>query len=112
MGGFNGGNGAIAIYTRRGNDTRNEPGKGLANNKVDGYTPIKEFYSPNYSSFSQDNEQRDVRSTLYWNPSIVMPAGKSIVLTFYNNDVTKAFRVIVEGMTREGKLAHVEEVME
>lgn len=112
MGGFNGGNGAIAIYTRRGNDVKNEPGKGLANNKVEGYTPIREFYSPNYSSFSQDNESRDVRSTLYWNPSIVLGAGKSTVLTFYNNDVTKAFRVIIEGMTREGKLAHIEEVME
>lgn len=112
MGGFNGGNGAIAIYTRRGNDVKNEPGKGLANNKVEGYTPIREFYSPNYSSFSQENEQRDVRSTLYWNPSVVMSSRKPVVLTFYNNDVTKAFRVIIEGMTRDGKLAHIEEVME
>ncbi|MBO9659707.1 MAG: hypothetical protein J7527_12875, partial [Chitinophagaceae bacterium] len=112
MGGFNGGNGAIAIYTRRGNDVRNEPGKGLANNKVEGYTLIKEFYSPNYASFSQENEQRDVRSTLYWNPNIEMTSRKPIVLTFYNNDVTKAFRVIIQGMTRDGKLAYYEEVME
>lgn len=112
MGGFNGGNGAIAIYTRRGGDTRNEPGKGLANNKVEGYTAIKEFYSPNYSTFSQDNEQRDLRTTLYWNPNIEMTSAKPVILTFYNNDVTKAFRVIIEGMTRDGKLAHYEEVME
>lgn len=112
MGGFNGGNGAIAIYTRRGNDMKNEPGKGLANNKVEGYTPIREFYSPNYSSFSPQNEQRDVRSTLYWNPSVVMSSRKPVVLTFYNNDVTKAFRVVIEGMTKDGRLAHIEEVME
>jgi hypothetical protein len=112
MGGFNGGNGAIAIYTRRGGDVKNEPGKGLANNKVEGYTAIKEFYSPNYSSFSQDNEQRDLRTTLYWNPNIEMSSAKPVVLTFYNNDVTKAFRVIIEGMTKDGKLAHYEEVME
>ncbi|MCG2613109.1 hypothetical protein LZZ85_02420 [Terrimonas sp. NA20] len=112
MGGFNGGNGAIAIYTRRGNDVRNEPGKGLANNKVEGYTAIREFYSPNYSSFNQENEQRDLRSTLYWNPNIEMTSRKPVVLTFYNNDVTKAFRVIIEGMTRDGRLAHYEEIME
>ena len=112
MGGFNGGNGAIAIYTRRGNDVRNEPGKGLANNKVEGYTLIKEFYSPNYASFSQENEQRDLRSTLYWNPNIEMTSRKPVVLTFYNNDVTKSFRVIIQGMTRDGKLAYYEEVME
>ena len=51
MGGFNGGNGAIAIYTQRGNDAKPVPGKGLPNNKVYGYTTIKEFYSPNYAAF-------------------------------------------------------------
>lgn len=112
MGGFNGGSGAIAIYTRRGNDVKNDPGKGLANNKVEGYSAIREFYSPNYSSFAPENEQRDVRSTLYWNPSVIASSSKPVVLTFYNNDVTKAFRVIIEGMTKDGRLAHIEELME
>src|SRR6218665_430354 len=112
MGGFNGGNGAIAIYTRRGGDIKDEPGKGLSNNKVEGYTAIKEFYSPNYGSYSPDSEQRDLRSTLYWNPNIEMTSLKPVVLTFYNNDVTKAFLVTIEGMTKDGKLAHYEEIME
>lgn len=112
MGGFNGGGGAIAIYTRRGGDVQNTPGRGLANNKVEGYTEIREFYSPNYASFSPDHEQRDLRTTLYWNPNIEINANKPVVLTFYNNDVTKAFRVTIEGMSRDGKLAHFEEIME
>ncbi len=113
MGGFNGANGAIAIYTRRGNDVKAAPGKGLANNKVFGYTLIKEFYSPNYSSFNQRNEERDLRTTLYWNPSVTASPGKrEVVLTFYNNDVSNAFRVIIEGMTSDGRLAHVEQMME
>jgi hypothetical protein len=113
MGGFNGANGAIAIYTRRGNDVKAEPGKGLNNNKVYGYTLIKEFYSPNYSSFKQTNEQRDIRTTLYWNPEIIASPGKrQVVVTFYNNDVTTAFRVVIEGMTKDGRLAHLEQVME
>jgi hypothetical protein len=113
MGGFNGANGAIAIYTRRGGDVKPEPGKGLNSNKVFGYTLIKEFYSPNYAAFSQKNEQRDLRTTLYWNPSVItMPQKNQVVLSFYNNDVTGAFRVIIEGMTRDGKLAHIEQMME
>jgi hypothetical protein len=113
MGGFNGANGAIAIYTRRGNDIKSAPGKGLNNNKVYGYTLIKEFYSPNYSSFKQSNEQRDLRTTLYWNPAVTAsPEKRQVVLTFYNNDVSNAFRVVIEGMTRDGRLAHLEQVME
>ena len=113
MGGFNGANGAIAIYTRRGNDVKPSAGKGLNNNKVFGYTSIKEFYSPNYSSFKQGNEQRDLRTTLYWNPAITAsPQNRQVVLTFYNNDVSNAFHVVIEGMTRDGRLAHLEQIME
>ncbi|MBL7745128.1 MAG: hypothetical protein JNN00_16760 [Chitinophagaceae bacterium] len=113
MGGFNGGNGAIAIYTRRGDDVKQEPGKGLANHKIFGYTAIKEFYSPNYSTFKQGNEQRDLRTTLYWNPSVILaPQKRETVLRFYNNDVSKAFRVVIEGMTTDGRLAHIEQIME
>ena len=108
-----GGNGAIAIYTRRGGYIKPEPGKGLSNNRIEGYTAIREFYSPNYSSFNPKNEERDVRTTLYWNPSVTLnPQQRTVVLTFYNNDISKAFRVIIEGMTRDGKLAHMEQIMD
>lgn len=114
MGATGGGSGgAIAIYTRRGGDVKSDPGKGLSNNKVEGYTPIREFYSPNYASFNAKNEERDLRTTLYWNPSVQLAGSKrEVVLTFYNNDVTKSFRVVIEGMTSDGRLAHVEEIME
>jgi hypothetical protein len=50
---------------------------------------------------------------LYWNPAVTASPGKrEVVLTFYNNDVTNAFRVVIEGMTRDGRLAHVEQVIE
>lgn len=113
MGASGGGTGgAIAVYTRRGDDVKATPGKGLSNNRVEGYTAIREFFSPNYSSFSPDQEQRDLRTTLYWNPQVSASAQKPAVLTFYNNDVTKAFRVIIEGITKDGRMAHIEEIME
>ena len=72
----NGASGGIAIYTRRGGDVKPEPGKGLANNMVTGYTELKQFYSPNYSTFSQANEKKDVRTTLYWNPQVITTAAQ------------------------------------
>ncbi|MEP6949400.1 MAG: hypothetical protein ABI863_09005 [Ginsengibacter sp.] len=113
MGSSNGANGAIAIYTRRGDDVKLAPGKGLDNNTVSGYTSIREFYSPNYSSFNSDNDKRDVRTTIYWNPQVITThENNKALITFYNTDVTKAFRVIIEGMTKDGRLAHIESVME
>jgi hypothetical protein len=112
MGGFGGGNGAIAIYTKKGNDQA--PGKGgLSSNTVAGYTPIKEFYSPNYDRFDPRNDHLDIRTTLYWNPFLsTTQKNKTIKLSFYNNDVTKSFRVVIEGMTKEGLLTHFEQIME
>lgn len=108
-----GAGGAIAIYSRKGADEKQEAGKGLSNNMVSGYTLIREFYSPDYGSFTEENEKKDLRTTLYWNPSVVTSPGKNkVLLKFYNNDVTESFRVIIEGMTKDGRLAHVEQIME
>ena len=113
MGSAGGGaGGAIAIYTRRGDDVKSKAG-GLSSNTVMGYTPIKEFYSPNYDRFDKRNDQKDVRTTLYWNPMVITtPQKRSVKLNFYNNDVSKSFRVVIEGITREGLLTHYEEIME
>ncbi|MEI6950299.1 hypothetical protein V9K67_24170 [Paraflavisolibacter sp. H34] len=113
MGGFGGGNGAIAIYTRRGGDVKAEPGKGLSGNTIMGYTPIRQFYAPNYAAVDPRNEQRDLRTTLYWNPNLVAsPRKRTITLSFYNNDISDAFRVVIEGMSSDGRLTHFEQIME
>lgn len=113
MGASGGANGAIAIYTRRGDDAKAVGGKGLSSNTVTGYTGIREFYAPNYGTFNPDDDKRDLRTTLYWNPNVVTtPQQSKVVVTFYNNDITKAFRVIIEGMTKDGRLTHIEQIME
>lgn len=108
-----GGNGAIVVYTRKGNDVVNEPGRGLSSSRVSAYSPIRQFSSPNYSSFVAANEKQDLRTTLYWNPQVITTAEKNKVkLIFYNNDVAKAFRVIIEGMSKDGQLTRIEQIME
>lgn len=108
-----GSGGAIAVYTRRGSDAPHKPGKGLINNSIQAYSAIRQFYSPVHSSFTPANQLKDLRTTLYWNPQVVTTSDKNKTkLTFYNNDVTKAFRVIIEGMTKDGQLVRIEQIME
>ncbi|MEO6868352.1 MAG: hypothetical protein ABI168_01830 [Ginsengibacter sp.] len=113
MGGAGGSSGAISIYTRRGGDQQVEKGKGLSSNTVIGYSPIKQFYSPDYEKIDPANEKNDLRTTLLWMPEMVtQPGNNKVMLKFFNNDVTHSFRVVLEGMTRDGRLAHVEKIME
>jgi hypothetical protein len=109
----NGSNGAIAIYTRKGSDMQSTPGKGLSTNTVMGYSPIREFYSPNYAAFDARNEQPDLRTTLYWKPQLITNGkNNKVTVVFYNNDLTKSFRLIVEGMNSEGQLTRLEQLIE
>lgn len=106
-----GANGAIAVYTRKGSDIESEPGKGLAKNKITGYSVIRQFYSPNYERMQDD--KKDLRTTLYWNPEVVLtPGNNKVTLKFFNNDVAGAFRVVIEGMSPDGKLTRLVQIME
>jgi hypothetical protein len=110
MGG--GAGGAIAIYTKKGGDQPVEPGKGLDRGTLTGYSLVKEFYSPNYSDPVQE-VTADFRSTLYWNPFVFTDGSKQKAkFEFYNNDVTKAIRVVVEGVNEFGKLVRIEKVLQ
>ena len=108
------GGGAIAIYTKKGGDrTNNDKSKGLGYVQIAGYTPVKEFYSPDYAVSSLLNDLPDLRTTLYWAPYILLDKNKKRAkIQFYNNDITKRFRVVLEGVNANDKLVRVEKVVE
>ncbi len=104
--------GAIAIYTKKGSDRSNGLVKGLDFSTVIGYSPIKEFYSPNYE-VKNDLTIGDYRNTLYWAPFIIMDKKiRRVTLPFFNNDKCKRIRVIIEGMNENGQLTREEKVFE
>jgi len=104
--------GAIAIYTRKGDDVATISARGLNYKLLEGYSPYKQFYSPDYAELPP-NDAPDERATLYWNPYIMTDAtNHSVRLEFYNNDVSRRLRIIVEGMNAEGKLVRVEKIIE
>ncbi len=108
------GGGAIAIYTKKGGDrTVNDKSKGLDYVQINGYTAVKEFYSPDYATSSALNDLPDLRTTLYWAPYILLDKTKKrMKIQFYNNDITKRFRIVLEGINSNDKFARVEKVIE
>ena len=107
-----GAGGAISIYTRKGNDVKNRPGVGIPYKILEGYTSYKEFYSPDYSVPSS-NSNSDIRTTIYWNPFILTDkSNKKVKVEFYNNDLTKRHRMVLEGINHEGKLARFEQIIQ
>ncbi len=108
-----GGGGAIAVYTKKGAAFNSNDVKGLDFVKVPGYSVDKEFYSPDYSKYDALHADADYRATLYWNPFVLTDGNnRRILYTFYNNDVTRRLRVVVEGCNEEGKLTRIEKVFE
>ena len=107
------GGGVIAIYTRKGGDmTERSDTKSLDAVTVAGYTPVKQFYSPDYATPNEREGLDDVRTTLYWNPTIYLGKGqRHLRFQFYNNDTTKRFRLVMEGINAEGKLVHIEKTI-
>jgi hypothetical protein len=107
MGGGSGG--AIAIYTKKGSEARasDANAKGLENTVLGGYSRFKEFYSPSYEK-PNDNSEADNRTTLYWSPYVITnKKSPRVRIQFYNNDVTKKFMVVLEGVNGDGKMTRV-----
>ena len=103
--------GAIAIYTKKPSDLKNESLKGLSNALLTGYTNYKEFYSPSYAGAAI--KVPDVRTTLYWNPYVLTDKKTKLVkLDFYNNDITTKFRIVVEGVNAAGKITRIEKIIQ
>jgi hypothetical protein len=103
---------ALAITSKQSIDQDN-----IANNKtgfavVTGYATDREFYAPQYALTSHDDQAGDYRSTLYWNPKLVFDkAHRKMSLSFYNNDMSNKFRIVIEGFNREGRLIRVDELI-
>ena len=108
MGGGPGG--AVAIYLKKG-AAAYQSVKGLDYISVPGYSPIKEFYSPDYSN-PNAYDSTDLRKTLYWNPFVVTDKKtRRIFLPFFNNDITRRMKIIIEGCNEDGKLTRVEKLI-
>lgn len=77
--------------------------------KLPGYAAATEFTSPDYSKTAPAD--LDVRSTIYWNPSVVTIDKDPAVVSFYAADITGTYRIVVEGVTEDGKAVRAEKLI-
>ena len=104
--------GAVIVYTRNGNDYTPPELPGLQSLRLSGYNKFKEFYYPNYEQPEAGFVKPDHRTTLYWNPDIFTNQTlQNLKIEFYNNDFSKSFRLVLEGINAAGKMTHIEKII-
>lgn len=67
-----------------------------------GFSNVREFYSPKYGISEALDAQADLRSTIYWNPIVQTDASGVTVLEFHNGGKEGTYRVIIEGVNIDG----------
>jgi hypothetical protein len=111
----NGAGGVLAVYTKKGADLSNSLSTSGDIFQYKGYSVIKEFYAPDYSSgkpLNLSSSQKDQRITLHWQPDIIVDGvDTKVPVQFYNNERSRSFKVVVEGMTSEGKMVFIEKII-
>lgn len=106
--------GALAVYTKKFEDgfIDNNRSK-LHKLTLSGYSPTEVFNAPVYKNNKENFVKKDNRTTLYWNPSIIINSdNKTFPITFYNTDNCKKFKITIQGITSNGKFVFLEKIIE
>ena len=79
-----------------------EGAKGVRKTWFEGYSEVREFYSPNYAALP--TQESDYRRTLYWNPMVATDETGKAKITFYNNSTCQKFSISAETITPQGMI--------
>jgi hypothetical protein len=104
MYGIRGGNGVLLINMKRNQLDDNPITPGSASYNDQGYYISRQFYSPNYSDPATSSKISDMRTTVYWNPTIVTDASGKATVEFYNTDGLGTYKAVIEGINDNGKV--------
>jgi hypothetical protein len=106
MFGSQGGNGVIAIYSKKGGDREYEINryvKGRTGFRVKGFRKPAQFYTPKYTMADRNRPEPDYRPTLHWDPDLIL-TGNKISIDFFTADELADYVVVAEGVNKMGKL--------
>ena len=106
--GSRGSAGAIVITLKDGKDLPAKPALGIITYTPLGYSESVEFYQPTYDTPEKKNDQRaDLRSTIYWNPTLQLDADGKATIEYYTPDSTAPEDITIEGVDKNGKACRV-----
>jgi hypothetical protein len=98
--------GILFFYAKRGkkNEIPTFTAPGMESAQIIGYSVSRKFYSPKYDSTEPSEKKEDYRNTIYWNPVVQTDSTGVALLEFYNSDEIGDMKIVVEGITADGKL--------
>jgi hypothetical protein len=104
--GGDGAGGAVVITTRKGYIAKdNTPKYNIKAVTPLGYQKPAEFYSPRYETEEQrESGPRDLRTTIYWNPNVIISTSGEAWFDFYCADASTSYSVMIEGVTSDGMI--------
>jgi hypothetical protein len=104
--GGDGAGGAVVITTRKGYAAKdNTPKYNIKTVTPLGYQKPAEFYSPRYETEEQrESGPRDLRTTIYWNPNVIISASGEAGFDFYSADASTSYTIMIEGITSDGMI--------
>jgi len=103
--------GALFVYTKKGD----EPGTQTPSMKkttLKGYDISNDFKVVDHSN-SKAAPSTDYRSTLYWNPYVLLDKNnRTASITYYNNDVATKHLISIRGYREDGTLVELRQLVE
>ena len=103
--GSRGGNGVIAVLTKRGNenyDYSQDIVPGVLVTKIAGFHTPRDFYAPQYSPTSPPAPNPDFRSTIFWAPMLKTGSDGKARVSYYHSDATGPADIRVEALSPTG----------
>lgn len=70
--------------------------------------PTVEYATSSGGAPNQTIVRNDFRSTIYWNPNLVVDRSGKAEFSFYNSDEITSFRTVVEGIAEDGMIGRAE----
>jgi hypothetical protein len=97
-------NGVLLITTKNGGNHAAAYNPGIVNISPKSFDKAKVFYIPQYDRPGSSNDFPDLRSTIYWNPSVKTDISGRATFKFFTADGPGTYKVTVEGLNAAGNL--------
>lgn len=103
--------GALYVYTKKGDEPGPQP-TAMKKSTLKGYDISNNFRIIDHSD-TKAPPLADYRSTLYWNPYLILDKTNSkATITYYNNDVASKHLIILKGYREDGTLVEIRQIVE
>lgn len=101
----------ISIFTKGRVGVYGRPSRGKLDTTIDIFSPIKEFYAPQYDKPIPANTQKpDLRSLVHWAPTVSVDHEGNASVDFYNGDLPGNYVIVVEAISQDGRIGYREKM--